>query len=772
MKKVLIILCISLSVFAQRGDRKGHVMTDPIPADKIPPAPVLNEADSLKSFKVAEGFTLEVVAFDDMISDPVAIAFDAKGRIWACEMIGYMPDVEGDNEERPVGRVVILEDTDNDGRADKKTVFLDKLSLPRAIACTHNGILLGDHEHLYFVENNNDTAGEKLMVDKDYAKGGHVEAKSNGLLYGLDNWYYNAQCDRKYRFLPLDAQVTEGKEIFLHKNFKVILAISEKRGQWGISTDDYGRLYTNTNSTIVYAEYLRPGLLAVNPSITKYSSRQKPVGNRVFPARMNPGINRAYMKNMLDKEGRLINVTGACGLTVYRGDNFPESFYGQVFIPEPCGNLVQAVKIAETEGKYSGEKTYSNSEVLASTDERFRPVNAYTAPDGSLYIVDLYRGILQHKKFLTTYLRKQILSRGLDKPIGLGRIYRLRWKEKAASPVPDFSKMKPVELVSWLKHPNGTLRDTARRLIIEKRDSSVVNSLNSIVAKSTNHLEVINALWTLEGLHSVSLQTIKDALKSENSKVKIQALAVSNSLLESDRSVFSKKLPQIAVKANYETALELIHSAPKFAGKESLEAVNLALQKYAGKPYVKEVAVHALHKKENEYLAHYSQSTNAVIVKELLKANKPPQKMKDNRNQLSKNDQKLFDEGKALFYGAAACFSCHGNEGEGMPDLGPPLAKSEWVTGNEKITLAIMMSGMQGKIKVNGKTYTPPLVMPGLGAAFNDRQLAAIATYIRNSWGNKAAAVQEKSAKSLREDLKDQHEPFKAEELIERFKDH
>lgn len=770
MKKVLLILLISLSVYAQRGDRKGHVMTDPIPADKIPPAPVLNEADSLKSFKVAEGFTLEVVAFDDLIVDPVAIAFDAKGRIWACEMTGYMPDVDGDNEERPVGRVVILEDTDKDGRADKRTVFLEKLSLPRAIACTHGGILLGDHEHLYFVKNEGDKAGKMQMVDPEYAKGGHVEAKSNGLLYGLDNWYYNAQCDKKYRLLPLNSPVTLGKEIFRTDSFKVVLAKTESRGQWGISTDDYGRLYSNTNSTLIYAEYLRPNMLRVNPNLKAKYSRQKPISNRVHPARMTPGINRAYMKKMIDEKGRLVNATGACGLTVYRGDNFPDSFYGSVMIPEPCANMMKAITMTETAGKFKGLNPFGESEMLASIDERSRLVNAYTAPDGTLYLVDLYRGILQHKKFLTTYLRKQILSRGLDKPIGLGRIYRLRWTEKAASAVPDFSQMNSKELVQWLKHKNGTLRDTARRLLIEKRDLSIVPELNSIIDKSSNHLEVIGALWTLAGLDSVSLKSVENGIQNSNSKVKAQAITVSKFLAKQDRPVFAKKLAKLAEAADYTSALEIAHIAGSFPGKDPLGAINTVLQKHSKMPYIKDVALHGLYKRETEYLAYYSSVTDPAFAKELAKANKPPKKIPDNRSALSKADQKLFDEGKALYYGAVACFSCHGNEGQGMPDLGPPLVKSEWVTGDHRILSSIMLVGMQGKITVNGKKYNPPLVMPGLGAAFKDKQFAAIATFVRNAWGNKAKAVSEKSIKEVRALLKDRNLPFTESELIEKFK--
>ena len=771
MKNIIILLFIlTYSLVAQNGDRKGHIMTDPIPADQIPPAPVLNEVDSLKSFKVAEGFTLEVVAFDDLIVDPVAIAFDAKGRIWACEMTGYMPDADGDNEERPVGRIVILEDTNKDGRADKRTVFLEKLSLPRAIACTHDGILLGDHEQLYYVKNEGDKAGKMQIVDPDYAKGGHVEAKSNGLLYGLDNWYYNAQCDKKYCFLPLDSPVNSGKEIFRNEEFKIVLAKTEKRGQWGISTDDFGRLYTNTNSTLVYAEYLRPNMLMGNPNIKAKYSRQKPISNRVYPARMTPGINRGYMKKMLDDKGRLINATGACGLTVYRGDNFPNSFYGSVMIPEPCANMMKAVTMTETDGKFKGANPFGESEILASTDERSRLVNAYTAPDGTLYLVDLYRGILQHKKFLTTYLRKQILARGLDKPIGLGRIYRLRWKEKVASLVPDFSRMNSKQLLQWLNHKNGTLRDTARRLIIEKRDLSIVSELNNIIKESSNHLEVIGSLWTLAGLDSVSLQSVENGLKSSNSKVKAQAIAVSKFLPEQGRPVFAKKLVQLAENADYTSALEIAHIAATFAGKDSLTAVNTVLQKHSKMPYIKDVALHGLYERETEYLAHFSSVTDPAFAKELAKANKPPKMISYNRSVLSKADQKLFDEGKALYYGAVACFSCHGNKGQGMPDLGPPLANSEWVTGDDKVLTSIMLFGMQGKITVNKKVYNPPLVMPGLGQAFKDKQFAAIATFVRNAWGNKAKAVSEKSVQQVRTLLKDRNIPFTEAELLKKFK--
>ena len=153
----------------------------------------------------------------------------------------------------------------------------------------------------------------------------------------------------------------------------------------------------------------------------------------MYPIRINPGVNRGYLPDTLIAEGpnkgKLANFTAASGNQVYRGDQFPTEYYGLSFIPEPAANLISVRRIIEQQGVLTGKELFAQQEIIASTDERFRPVNLNTAPDGSLYIVDMYHGIIQHKEFLTTYLRKQAEQRGLDKHnSAMGRIYRLRWQ--------------------------------------------------------------------------------------------------------------------------------------------------------------------------------------------------------------------------------------------------------------------------------------------------------------------------------------------------------
>ena len=145
--------------------------------------------------------------------------------------------------------------------------------------------------------------------------------------------------------------------------------------------------------------------------------------SRVWPARVTTGVNRGY--RILREDGTLPVLTAASGPAIYRGSLFPESFRGDAFICEPAGNLVKRLVIEERDGIPRVRNAYEPTEFLASTDERFRPVNLYNGPDGSLYVVDMYRGIIQHRIFLTTYLRNQIKERGLEAPLGMGRVYRI-----------------------------------------------------------------------------------------------------------------------------------------------------------------------------------------------------------------------------------------------------------------------------------------------------------------------------------------------------------
>jgi glucose/arabinose dehydrogenase len=487
----LILLMGALNAVAQRGDKPGETQKPLVPKELIPPAPVLTPEQALATFQLPPGFRIEVVAAEPLVEDPVVAVFDPDGRLWVVEMRGFMPNVEGTGEDQEVGRVVVLEDTDGDGRMDKSTVFLDQLVMPRAILLVGGGVVIAEPPRLWFCRDKDGDlrCDEKREIASDYATGADPkhgrkaahEHSSNGLLRALDNWIYSANHTTRFRFA--DGEWRREPTVF--------------RGQWGLTQDDRGRLFYNSNSDCLRGDLVPSHYLARNPHLAKPSGLNVQIvkDQTTWPGRVNPGINRGYQPQML-RDGRLAKFTAACGPVLYRGDQFPVEYRGNAFVCEPAGNFIRRVVIEEKDTALVGDNPYSQGEFLTSTDERFRPVNLLTAPDGTLMIVDMYRGILQHQVYVTTYLRNQILERGLDKPVGLGRIYRVVHEAKKPGPAPRLAREQPADWVKHLSHPNGWWRDTAQQLLVERGGDAVVAPLRAMVDQGTRAHARLHALWT------------------------------------------------------------------------------------------------------------------------------------------------------------------------------------------------------------------------------------------------------------------------------------
>ncbi|MDA0767332.1 MAG: c-type cytochrome [Verrucomicrobia bacterium] len=752
-RTLLSTLLLALPLYAQQGDRKGHERMDPIvPENLIPPAPVLSVEDALKSFTIAPGFTIEPVVAEPLIEKPVALKFDGDGRMWVCEMVGYMTDIDGSTEAQPQGRIVILEDSDHNGSIDKRTVFLEKLLLPRAIYLLDDGILWADQGSLYFVPREGDKpSGKQVVVDPDYAKGGNVEHKANGLLSGLDNWIYSAKSDRRYKRI----------------NGAWVMEKTHFRGQWGISQDDFGRLYHNNNSTLLVGDFLLPNTVFGNNNVRVNSRIASTLGsNRVWPIRVTPAVNRGYINelngyrdNTIDpKTFKLINATGASGMAIYRGDQFPRKAYGTAFVTEPTGNLVKAITIAEGDGKLTGEHPYGEKEFLASTDERFRPVDAVTAPDGSLYIIDFYHGIIQHKTYVTTYLRQQYLSRKLDGPgYGYGRIYRVRASDKDLGPAPNMQSLAAKDLIPFLSHPNGWWRDTAQRLIVERGDASLAADLTTLLGTPSQPLGQLHALWCLEGLGLLTTPHIEVMLNSGEEQLASSALFAALSL--QDAFLPSAIKAVIAYKPGKTSA---IYKARFLAGVRSTaaaEALVTLLQKHGDRPLVREAAFAGLKGREANFLHRNDRRFNNKEFLGWLKDASSKDKNKVAPRKLEGDHLASFQRGEDVYQGEAGCIGCHGIEGTGLPNLGPPLDGSDWVTGDTTRLISVLLHGLMGPITVSGERYAPPAAMPGLGQnpTITDQNLADVATYLRQGWDNRAPAVPLKEVQSTRAATKDRN---------------
>lgn len=491
----LFVLLIAPAL-AQRGDRPGETQK-PLPEHiQVPPAPVRTPEEERASFTLAPGFRAELIAADPLVGDPIAMQFGPDGRLWVLEMRGYMPDADGRGEREPVGIVAILEDTDDDGRYDKRAVFADQLVMPRALSLVADGLLVAEPPKLWFMRDTDrdGKADAKTEIATDYGNTNNPEHNANGLLWAMDNWIYSANYTARFRW--------QGDGKFARE-------ATITRGQWGITQDDVGRLYYNSNSDPLRFDAIPSAYLKRNPAFAATGANVQLVPGTlpIWPGRVTPGVNRGY--RILNAEGKISSMTAASGPVVYRGTLFPEEFRGDAFVPEPSANLIKRIKLSRADGTVSGANAYEGKEFMTSTDERFRPVNLYNGPDGALYVVDFYRGIIQHRIYMTSFLRQQVEERGLDKGIGRGRIWRIAPENAPRAKLRmNLGGASAAELVASLGDANGWVRDTAQRLLVTRRDPAATPLLRGMAVDATKPaLARLHALWTLEGLGAPALET-------------------------------------------------------------------------------------------------------------------------------------------------------------------------------------------------------------------------------------------------------------------------
>ncbi|HYE98032.1 MAG TPA: c-type cytochrome [Planctomycetota bacterium] len=779
-----------LAVAAQGGDKKGEVQR---PVDfPVPPSPPLAPAEAHAAFRIAPGYRVELVAAEPDVVAPVALAFDADGRMWVVEMRGYMPDVDGRGEHLPVGQIAVLEDRDGDGRVDRRTTFLDGLVLPRAIALVENGILFAEPPGLHFAR---DVDGdlkcdERSVVDPAYCGRGNPEHLANGLLRAIDNWIYSARTGVRYR---------------RHEG-QWLRSDTRPRGQWGLAQDDLGRLYFNSNPEVLRGDatpcwspdaHVRRGegaavLLIQDPS--------------TWPARVNPGVNRGYRSGQLRPDGRLAVVTAACGPHVYRGDQFPEDARGDAFVCEPAGNLVKRVILEEEDGRVLARHAYDHAEFLASTDERFRPVNLCTGPDGALYVVDFHRGILQHRAYVTSFLRQQILSRGLEKPLDRGRIWRVVAEGRPVARPPRLHSAPSAELVRHLSHPNGWVRDTAQRLLVERRDASAVEALATVVRDGDDR-GALHALFTLEGLLKLDPATLEAAARRPSLAAAAAALRLSSGPVGPLDAVLAlaaekKEIPderlagceldlieKIMAREEWqvespERAALVARLSGRIAGRaapgELSELIDLAAAQATAARWRQRALLEGLAERvpaapvalparsggllkltwaEDESVRALARRLSERVTWPDRKAEPEPPRPAP----LGEAERARFERGRRTY--AASCAACHQLSGLGQDGHAPPLVDSEWVLGSPERLVRIVANGLRGAVRVNGRVYGG-YEMPAV-LNMTSEEIAEALTYIRREWGHQASPIDVSTVRRIRAALEDRDDPWTEAELLE-----
>lgn len=512
---------------------------------ELPRIKPVESADALATFKVAPGFRLELVAHEPLVVDPIAMSFDEDGRLFVVEMRDY-----SEQGEDKLGRIRLLTDDNGDGKFDSSTVYAEGLSWPTAVCCWNGGVFVAAAPDLWFCKDTNGD-GRAEVQEKIFTGFGrsNVQGLVNTLLWGPDNRIHGATSSSGASLTRVDstAKPDEKPLVLSGRDFSFDPRTYDLRaesggGQHGMSFNDWGEKFVSSNSDHLQMIVCEDRYLARNPFYAAPSPRisiaadggqadvfrasavepWRIVRTRLRVSGVTPGI--------IEGGGKPAGYfTGATGVTIYRGSASPE-LYGCAIVGDVGSNLVHRKKLEPNGLTYIGRRIDEKSELIASTDNWFRPVQFANGPDGTLYIADMYREVIEHPASLPPVIKKHLdLTSGRDR----GRIYRLVPEGFKQPRVPQLSGATAAELVQSLTENNAWQRETAERLLYGRQDRSAVGELNSLIdIDDSPPTARVAALTALAGLQTLSTNVVLEALRSNNTPTCVQALRCSEALLD------------------------------------------------------------------------------------------------------------------------------------------------------------------------------------------------------------------------------------------------
>ncbi len=489
---------------------------------------------AIQSIHVPDGYKLELVAAEPLIQDPVAIDWGADGKLWVVEMADYPLGMDG--KGKPGGRVRLLEDTDADGQYDKSTLFAEGLSFPTGVLVWGNGILVTAAPQILYLE---DTSGDgKADVQRPLYSGfleGNQQLRVNGLRWGLDNWVYCASGshhggygkDSQIKSLQTGTEYRVGSRDFRLRPDTGRLDPQSGPSQYGRVRDDWGNWFGVQNSHPLWHYVLDDHNIRRNPHYAPPDPKHQvvtPANPPVYPASK---LQKRY--HSFSQSGRF---TSACSPLIYRDDYlFDRGTEQHAFTCEPFHNLVQHNLISDdgVSFKFRRDPTEAKTDFFACEDRWCRPVMVRTGPDGALWVVDMYRYMIEHPQWLPengqTELRPWFRA-GEDQ----GRIYRVVPRDQSPRPMKSLADPAVSDLVAMLESSNGWQRDMAQRMLVRGDHQTAVPALEKLLQTSQQPLARLHALWTLEGLEQLSVDSLEAVLSDQHAGVRRNAVRVASKI--------------------------------------------------------------------------------------------------------------------------------------------------------------------------------------------------------------------------------------------------
>ena len=518
-------------------------------APTLPDSNPLEPDEALETFQVVDGFRIELFAAEPYVLDPVEFAFDENGGVYVAELADHPDDPPPGNPAK--SRISYIEDTDGDGRVDRRTVFAENLLQVEGVLPWKGGVIATAAPDILFLK---DTDGDRKADVREVLYTGFLLANPEGRIsnprLGLDNWIYVVNHGRPGEIRSPSRPDQTPVEVrgwdFRFHPLRAAAETASGDGQFGLSFNEWGHAFVSQNTlhlrqAVMDARYvMRNPLLTLTGADQDISDHGRPSA-RIFPTSRPQQwrIDRTDARRERYTEtrpGRIERLEGyftaSAGVTVYVGDAFPEEYVNNAFVTDANGNLVHRDILTPDSSTMKASRWPDEAEFVTSTDNWFRPVNFANAPDGNLYIADYYRKYVEHPDFIPEAVQEELrmdFYAGEDR----GRIYRIvpDNPRRVGNLQPKLGEATIEELVGYLSHANGWHRRTAQRLLFERQDEAAVPLLERLAREGGTPQARLHALWTLEGLDSLQPAQARAALKDTHAGVRENALRLAERYL-------------------------------------------------------------------------------------------------------------------------------------------------------------------------------------------------------------------------------------------------